>query len=238
MKTPYESSADNTGPNEGLVPSIDVRLHEAARHAASNGFPVLPLRGKTPLTTHGCKDASTDLNQIDDWWAQRPGANLGIATGYVADVLDVDGPAGLASLDQWEAEHGKLPKTYTVRTGGGGLHYYFRPIEGASNRTGMLPGLDYRAKGGYVVAAGSIHPSGTRYGSRTTLRLLNRQWLWSIPSSRRGPSAGLRPVNQLIPRVLKQKRTGRRRFATSASLLPGQIMLVAGTLRSSTRRAT
>ena len=49
-------------------------VHEAALRYAELGYPVFPCVSgdKTPLTTHGYKDASTDPDQIDRWWTQKP----------------------------------------------------------------------------------------------------------------------------------------------------------------------
>ena len=49
-------------------------VHEAALQYAELGYPVFPCVSgdKTPQTTHGYKDATTDLDQIDRWWTQKP----------------------------------------------------------------------------------------------------------------------------------------------------------------------
>jgi putative DNA primase/helicase len=122
--------------------------------------------GKHPLTPNGAKDATTDRKTIKAWWNRWPNANIGIATGHLSNILviDVDGEVGKASLEQLQAEFGRLPKTVTVRTGNG-RHSYFR-CDGASvgNSVGKLgQGIDVRGDGGYVVAAGSAHISGNRY---------------------------------------------------------------------------
>jgi hypothetical protein len=77
-------------------------------------------------------------------------------------VLDVDpsggGPQSLANL---ELENGPLPRTARSRTGGGGVHVFFRyPLEKeVRNSTGWLsPGLAVRGEGGYVV----VPPSRTQ----------------------------------------------------------------------------
>ena len=60
-----------------------------------------------------------------------------------------------------EAEHGKLPQTVEVKTGGGGRHLYFKFPEGTKikNSSNVLgPGLDIKSTGGYVIAPPSIHP--------------------------------------------------------------------------------
>ena len=82
--------------------------------------------GKHPRTPNGVKDATTDRTIIKGWWKRWPDANIGIATGRRSGilVLDVDGKVGKANLEKLQAEHGRLPKTVTVRTGKG-RHRYF-----------------------------------------------------------------------------------------------------------------
>jgi hypothetical protein len=125
------------------------------------------VRGKAPLTEHGCKDATTDLEIVERWWSNEPNANIGIATGKPshAFVIDVDGSEGEASLAKLEAEFGALPNTVESVTGGGGRHLFFEwpgiPIRNSVGRIG--PGLDIRGDGGYVVAPPSVHPTGRAY---------------------------------------------------------------------------
>jgi hypothetical protein len=96
-----------------------------------------------------------------------PKANVGIVTGPISGiaVLDIDGEEGIASLERAGFPLDSLPETPTVRTGGGGLHYYFRLPEGDPIKTqaGILHKVDVRAQGGFVVAPPSMHKSGKRY---------------------------------------------------------------------------
>jgi hypothetical protein len=128
--------------------------------------PVFPCEpgGKRPLTHNGFWEASADPRRVESWWRRWPGANLGVPTGERSEllVLDVDaasgGPESLAAL---EREHGPLPRTTRSRTGGGGMHVFFRYPAGdeVRNSAGRLgPGLDVRGEGGYVV----VPPSRTR----------------------------------------------------------------------------
>ena len=59
-----------------------------------------------------------------------------------------------------------LPRTPTVKTGGGGRHYYFKMPESEdvrnSTKLGKRP-VDVRGTGGYVLAAPSNHISGNDY---------------------------------------------------------------------------
>jgi len=136
---------------------------------ARRGMAVFPcaVRDKTPLTEHGCRDASIDLEVVERWWHQEPNANIGIATGAVSHcfVLDVDGEKGENALKQLEAEFGQLPPTVESITGGGGRHLFFElPGTTVRNSTSKIgSGIDIRGEGGYVVAPPSIHPSGRAY---------------------------------------------------------------------------
>ena len=119
-----------------------------------------------PLAPHGVKDATTDQRQIEKSWRQHPQLNVGVVTDSLL-VLDIDprhrGYEGLAALEE---QHDVISHTWCVRTGSGGLHIYLAPPSNntISNSAGKLgPGLDVRAKGGYVVAPPSRHISGSRY---------------------------------------------------------------------------
>jgi hypothetical protein len=129
----------------------------------SRKVPVFPCkRDKTPYTPHGHLDATTDQSRINAYWNRQPDANPAMPTGQRSGVfvLDVDLEAwGAGSLDALEEQYGKLPDTYTVKTGGGGLHYYFRFPSGVEirNSAGKLGlGLDTRGEGGYVLLPGSF----------------------------------------------------------------------------------
>ena len=156
--------------------------HKLARRYAKAGLLVLPLYemrngvcscrnsecfspGKHPRLKHGVKQASSDLASIDQWWAQWPDANVGIATGHIVCVLDVDlDKDGDKSLRWLEVAHGRLPKTWTAVTGGGGRHFFFKmPDEELRNAVKLWkrPGLDFRGTSGYVVAVGSETNKGS-----------------------------------------------------------------------------
>ncbi|GAA0796666.1 bifunctional DNA primase/polymerase [Spirilliplanes yamanashiensis] len=145
---------------------------------ARRGVPVLPLHapepgggcdcgrpgcerpGKHPWLRRGLTDASTDPRRVELWWARWPRANVGLRTGVAMDVADVDSPEGLAALRHLLG--GDLPRAPLARTGSGGWHVWFAPT-GHGNRVRLLPGVDWRGAGGYVVAPPSRHASGRAY---------------------------------------------------------------------------
>jgi hypothetical protein len=163
------------------------RLLDAALGYAARGIPVYPVhwprpiaggarlacscpRGlacdrpaKHPLLRHGVKEATTNPDQIGRWWHRWPQANVGLATGICFDALDIDGPDGLAALRQLQQAAGLRLPGPLVATGGGGWHHWFTPT-GLGNRPPRgLDHIDWRGRGGCVLAPPSRHISGRSY---------------------------------------------------------------------------
>ena len=116
-------------------------------------WPLFPCshKNKAPLTPHGFKDATTDLEQLISWFEQFPDCAWGTPTSAERGVLDTDprngGDKALADLI---ARHGPLPPTPRVRTGGGGFHHWVQFPPGT--RSGVIvEGIDRKADGGYVI---------------------------------------------------------------------------------------
>lgn len=142
-------------------------LHASALWYTERGFHVFPLtpRSKIPLKgSRGCKDATGDPEQIHRWWDAEPDANVGIATGHLVDVVDVDGHEGQRSRAQmWDEIFAQIDadaigKVLTPRPGG--MHIYV-PATGNGNAAGIAPSVDIRGRGGYVVAPPSVTDVGT-----------------------------------------------------------------------------
>lgn len=120
--------------------------------------------GKHPLVKTGLKVATTDSVEIRKWWKRHPQANIGVnadMSGLI--IVDIDPRnGGNESLQKLEAEHGELPATYEVITGGQGKHYYYRHTPVVKSKP-ISPGVDIKSRGGYVVGHGSLHHSGRAY---------------------------------------------------------------------------
>jgi len=131
----------------------------------ARGIPVIPIPPRQKGTRlKGWQNlATTDPVQIEKWHEENPQYNCGaVAKPDGFWFLDCDAP----NLQQTiEAETGQLfPPTFSVRSSKG-IHYYFRQTD-ASRKTGnvSVEGLfDAQVNNKYVVAPGSIHPSGKCY---------------------------------------------------------------------------
>lgn len=122
--------------------------------------------GKHPISSRW-RSATLQQSNIDNMLAASGDLhNWGILTGPASGVwvLDIDaGSGGLDTLTRLEAEHDKLPDTFTVNTGGGGKHFYFRQPDAFDirNSAGAIgSGVDVRGDGGFVVLPFSISSKG------------------------------------------------------------------------------
>lgn len=133
-------------------------LLEAALDYAEKGYPVFPcvVGGKQPITANGMLDATQDPEQIEEWWARWPEANIGLPTGQII-VIDVDDEAtAWPGSNEYAAE---LAQTVVQRTPRGGRHYVYRmpEVEAYRSTAGRLaPKVDTRGVGGYIVVAPSV----------------------------------------------------------------------------------
>ena len=124
------------------------------------------------LAKNGAHSATLETGVIKYWFGMVvPDANLGVACDRLV-VLDIDprhdGDQSLAELEHECA----LPETWRTLTGGGGEHILFSCPDGVSIKNysstpGSVPpfgpGIDIRARGGYIVAPPSRHINGRHY---------------------------------------------------------------------------
>lgn len=182
-----------------------INYHCALQYAA-RGWNVFPLQGKVPLRdSRGMLDATTDARRIKAFFKNTT-YNIGIRTGEISNltVIDIDchgETSGFDSLRMLELEHPPLV-TASVRTPSGGRHLYFQYIKGSTNRVAVLPGVDVRSDGGYVVAPYSVSNEGKMYIWENTFPpAVAPDWLVDLvlrpPTSTCAPTEeGLIPVGQ------------------------------------------
>lgn len=223
----------------GIDRDTESELGAAARTYAACGLLVFPVwwpeegvcacpanktctsPAKHPMTRNGVKGANADEGAIYAWWQRHPRANIGLPAGdNNFAVLDVDprhgGDEALARLrTSMDAKGQPLPGTVTQITGSGGRHFLYRApaggVKGAANAFGTnMVGLDTRGRGGYIVAAPSVHVTGGTY-----------EWVNFLDNDAPWPSmlTKLMTPSKFVPTVqdmFDAARTGGRGYAAKA----------------------
>lgn len=140
----------------------DPEIIHVALMGAERGWLIFPCdpRTKQPVTSNGVHDATRNSWTIRDWWRRWPGAMIGIKCGRESGIFVVDanvdlekGLDGLAALTQ---RFSKLPETITVKTPGGGRHFYWKypdDTEIRNSTSKLAQGVNVHGEGGYVIGA-------------------------------------------------------------------------------------
>lgn len=147
---------------------------DACAMSKGNSCPTVPAMEECACTTcHSFYRASSERSEVDRLWvgngmcAPHEDYLIGIRTGADFLVVDFDKHGahdGTATFDRWKAE-GLLRNTWIARTGGGGLHFYYRLDDGLEIRNGQplgTVGVDIKGQGGYVVAPPSRKEGATQ----------------------------------------------------------------------------
>jgi predicted P-loop ATPase len=137
-------------------------LSDNIRWYADNGYCLFSLNGKRP-TVKWTTAAYNPFPAPENF----PYGNFGIKLAEDDLVIDIDPrnfPSSLSvsPLESFQKviDFRLKDSTFIVKTGGGGLHLYFKKpkdfiIKGALKE---FPGIEFKTRGQYVVGAGSIHP--------------------------------------------------------------------------------
>lgn len=157
------------------LPSTSEALEAMGRY---QGFGLLPfaLYPGTRDKPTGPWGELTGQETVEEWTeylSPLSSVNVAIATGAKGRIVavDVEGEQH-GGIDGWQSLTrflgGEPPATWTARTARGGLHLYYRRPPGTAWLKGavkVLPGVDLRADGNYVVAPPSvIQPTGDHPG--------------------------------------------------------------------------
>lgn len=167
------SSRIETGDKDSDARTPPSGLLKTVLGYARKNIPAFPCDGgKRPLTPHGFKDATTDPERIREWWSRWPRANIGVPTGESSGLLVIDlDPREGGSVEVLE-QSGEVPPTLMAKTGGGGVHLYYRYPEEVTvrNSAGKLAaGVDVRGEGGYVVVPPSYTSGAYEWSQRREL---------------------------------------------------------------------
>lgn len=181
------------------------RAH-ALRQRGLSVFPI-PVGSKVPTVSWKTyqERLATD-SELLAWFGNGQPTNLGIVTGGTSGVVVVDADNEVAM----RYCRRRLPPTPWQTGTADGAHFWFaHPGQPIANRGTDLPTPDgplpihLRGDGGYVVAPGSVHPSGARYRACGD---------WTVPRS-----ALPRFSKSWLPALTRPKTTGFKSNPVSAS---------------------
>lgn len=163
-------------------------MYEWAKFYLSQGLPVFPVQGKTPLIKWGIyQERLPSEEEIKEWWTKWPNADIGMVTGPISGrlVLDIDGAEGVQSVSRYS-----FPVTTKVGTKRGYQNHYIWPVgsEFKTTLANIIPnkedpkksgGVDVRGEGGYVkLPPSSFSDNSGRYTWECEEPLVSApQWL-------------------------------------------------------------
>lgn len=138
---------------------------ETALAYSDKSFSVIPIRSdKKPfIQWQDFQKRRATKEEIGKWFSKWPKANVGIVTGEISGVFVVD----CDSQEAYEKIQAMLPEcflTAIVKTPRGyHLYFAYASEKSISNAAGLMPGVDVRAQGGYIIAPGSVNAEGKAY---------------------------------------------------------------------------
>jgi len=93
--------------------------------------------------------------EVVEWWTQTPEANIALITGQVSgiSVVDIDGDEGKESF--LHNLQGSMPQSLVHHTPRG-AHMILKYNPALRQTAGVLPGIDIRNDGGYIIAPPSV----------------------------------------------------------------------------------
>jgi hypothetical protein len=128
---------------------------QAALDYQARGFSVIPTGAdKKPLISwKEFQERRATPEEIKGWLEQYPAMNIAIVTGKISGIVVVD-------LEKGANSEG-YPVTVTAKTGGDGIHLYYKhPGYDVPNGVRVRELTDYRGDGGYCLAAPSVSTKG------------------------------------------------------------------------------
>jgi len=137
---------------------------EEAKKYLDLGYNVIPVsKDKRPLIKWEIyQKEKVSIEQVEGWFKQFKQANIGIVTGNISNlfVIDTDTEEATQKIQDYIPENIITPIQTTPR---GGKHFFFQHLEGYSNRARVLPGVDIRTQGGYIVVCPSQNGDGKHW---------------------------------------------------------------------------
>jgi len=141
-------------------------LFEWAKFYASKGFSVIPVkpRSKEPsIKWKQYQEALPSPQELDEWFKGKAAEDMGIALILGLSnllAIDIDKP------ELWPLFFNESPEELAERTWvsqpSKGYHVFFK-YKGKTENIELKGVVELKAKGRYIVAPPSLHPSGVAY---------------------------------------------------------------------------
>jgi len=125
-------------------------------------FPAKPA-DKSPYINGWQQRATADADEIERLFDLFPDAMIGLPTGPIngLTVLDLDLKNGVDGVQSFRSLALPCSTRAVVETPSGGFHLYLRTWDTVlPSPVGILPGMDIRSSGAYVIAPGSVSNVG------------------------------------------------------------------------------
>jgi hypothetical protein len=173
-------------------------LLNEAKYLLSKNISIIPIKGRTGIDEADSKkpilawkeyqDRLPRLDEVEFWFSHSK-HNMAMVTGPISKVLVLDIDNKRNGLDSLKGKF--IPSTWEDSSPNG-KHFYFQwtPTlkDKVTNDSDLLPGVDIRGEGGYVITAPSIGYSGTPYRwvkhPKNTLLAYPPAWLISLLKTR------------------------------------------------------
>jgi len=140
----------------------NIKLKAALKYQ-SMGLSVIPVKAnkKPYIKWEPYQSSAADEKQIRSWWSKWPGANIGLVTGKVSNIiaLDADSQEGHDAVFEFIPETLEFPIAKTPR----GYHNYFAYQPGLRSGPSNLKDCDIKTDGGYIIAPPSKNGEGQDY---------------------------------------------------------------------------
>ena len=144
---------------------MQANILQTALAYADHGFSVIPIRpDKKPFIKWESYQATKATpEEIKSWFTKWPNAMIGICTGEISGLLVVD----CDNEDAYQKIQDLLPDSFVtcIAKTPRGYHIYliYPKDQQISNAAGIMPGVDVRGQGGYIIAPGSVNTEGKAY---------------------------------------------------------------------------
>ncbi|MCP3680302.1 MAG: hypothetical protein GY782_08655 [Gammaproteobacteria bacterium] len=148
------------------------KLEAALRYLKEYKFSVIPCKAnkKAYVKWEEFQKRQATEDEIKEWWAKWPDANIAVVTGKVSGglaIIDIDEQKGFEAIQEYIPDTLEFPIS---KTPSGGEHFWFRTNANISNNSRVVPGCDLRAEGGYVLVPPSANGNGKQYSWKQSIK--------------------------------------------------------------------